>query len=57
MSGDGMRHPTDALAEYAAGVLDPSERTTIETHLTACSSCRAATAVQPSRAAQHFTAR
>lgn len=42
MSGDGMRHPTDALAEYAAGVLDPSERTTIETHLTACSSCRAA---------------
>jgi anti-sigma factor RsiW len=42
MSGDGMQHPADALAEYAAGVLDPSERTTIETHLTACSSCRTA---------------
>jgi hypothetical protein len=28
MSGDGMRHPTDALAEYAAGVLDPPEQAT-----------------------------
>jgi hypothetical protein len=33
MSGDGMRHPTDALAEYAVGVLDAPERTTVETHL------------------------
>jgi hypothetical protein len=42
MSGDGMRHPTDALAEYAAGVLGTRERTTVETHLIACSSCRTA---------------
>ena len=42
MSGDGMRHPTDALAEYAAGALDAPERATVETHLTACSSCRTA---------------
>lgn len=42
MSGDGMRHPTAALAEYAAGVLGTRERTTVETHLIACSSCRTA---------------
>ena len=42
MSGDGMRHPTDALAEYAAGALDTRERATVEAHLTACSSCRTA---------------
>jgi hypothetical protein len=42
MSGDGTRHPTDALAEYAAGVLDAPEQTTVETHLVGCPSCRAA---------------
>jgi hypothetical protein len=42
MSGDGVRHPTDALAEYAAGVLGTRERTTVETHLIACSPCRTA---------------
>jgi hypothetical protein len=42
MTGDAIRHPTGELAEYAAGVLDPSERTTVNTHLTACSSCRTA---------------
>jgi putative zinc finger protein len=42
MSGDGTRHPTDALAEYAAGVLDAPARTTVETHLIACPSCRTA---------------
>jgi hypothetical protein len=44
MSGDGMGHATDALAEYAAGVLDTPERATVETHLTDCSSCRTALA-------------
>jgi hypothetical protein len=42
MTGDGKRHPTDALAEYAAGVLDAPEQTTVETHLVGCPSCRAA---------------
>jgi hypothetical protein len=42
MTGDAMPHPTGALAEYAAGVLDPSERTTVTTHLAACPSCRTA---------------
>ena len=41
MSTDGTRHPTDALAEYAAGVLDAPEQTTVETHLAGCPSCRA----------------
>src|SRR6266545_1588803 len=42
MSGDGTRHPTDALAEYAAGVLEAPEQATVETHLIACPSCRTA---------------
>jgi hypothetical protein len=42
MSGDGTRHPADALAEYAAGVLDAPTRTTVETHLIACPLCRTA---------------
>jgi hypothetical protein len=41
MRTDGTRHPTDALAEYAAGVLDAPERTIVETHLAGCPSCRA----------------
>jgi len=42
MSRDGTRHPTDSLAEYAAGMLDAPARTTVETHLIACPSCRTA---------------
>jgi len=42
MTGDGKRHPTDALAEYAAGVLDAPARTAVEAHLIACPSCRTA---------------
>jgi len=42
MTGDGMGHPTGALAEYAAGALDPPARSAVETHLAACASCRAA---------------
>jgi hypothetical protein len=42
MTGDGMGHPTGALAEYAAGSLDPPARSAVETHLAACASCRAA---------------
>jgi hypothetical protein len=41
MSGDGTRHPTGALAEYAAGVLDAPEQKLVETHLIGCPSCRA----------------
>jgi hypothetical protein len=42
MTGDGMGHPTGALAEYAAGALDAPARTAVETHLAACASCRTA---------------
>jgi hypothetical protein len=42
MTGDGTRHPTEALAEYAAGLLDAPARTTVEAHLIACPSCRTA---------------
>jgi len=42
MSGDGMRHPTDALAEYAAGTLTGPELAPVEAHLIGCPSCRAA---------------
>jgi hypothetical protein len=42
MSGDGARHPTEALAEYAAGVLDAPEQTMVERHLIGCPPCRAA---------------
>ncbi len=42
MSEDAVRHCTDALAEYAAGALTGPERTTVESHLSGCPSCRAA---------------
>jgi hypothetical protein len=42
MTGDGMRHPTGALAEYASGALAAPERNVVETHLIACPSCRTA---------------
>jgi hypothetical protein len=42
MTGDGTRHPTEALAEYAAGLLAAPARTTVEAHLIACPSCRTA---------------
>jgi len=44
MSGDGVRHCTDSLAEYAAGVLTGPERAAVEAHLAGCPSCRAALA-------------
>jgi Putative zinc-finger len=38
---NGVRHCTDALAEYAAGVLAASERAAVEVHVSGCPSCRA----------------
>jgi hypothetical protein len=40
MSGDPVRHCTDALAEYAADVLAGPDRTAVEAHLLGCPSCR-----------------
>jgi hypothetical protein len=40
MSGNGVRHCTDALAEYAAGALTPPERAAVEVHVSGCPSCR-----------------
>lgn len=43
MTEDAGRHPTDSLAEYAAGVLTETEAVaSVETHLAACLSCRRA---------------
>jgi len=42
MSGDGMQHHTDALAEYAVGALSGPELARVEAHLPGCASCRAA---------------
>jgi len=39
-----VRHCTDALAEYAAGVLTDLEAAPVEAHLIGCPSCRAALA-------------
>jgi hypothetical protein len=41
MSGDGMQHHTDALAEYAVGALTGPELARVEAHLPGCASCRA----------------
>lgn len=37
-------HPTDELAAYALGILDPDEQRAVSTHLTGCGSCRAESA-------------
>ena len=42
MSGNGVRHPTDALAEYVAGALAGPELAWVEAHLIGCPTCRAA---------------
>lgn len=34
-------HPTDDLAAYAIGALDPGDRSRVEDHLAGCTSCRA----------------
>jgi Putative zinc-finger len=44
MSGEAVRRCTDALAEYAAGVLTDPEAALVEAHLIGCPSCRAALA-------------
>ena len=41
MTADGLRHCTDALAEYAAGALAGPDREPVEAHLADCRSCRA----------------